>query len=90
MFTIYVERNIKRSGYLDRVAAKLNLVDLAGCERMKCADTITPCGKEICSVNKALTFLEQVIQLWSVFFLKMYGLHLNLKFILLLMVRIIY
>ena len=61
MFTIYVERNIKTRNYPDRIAAKLNLVDLAGCERMKCTDAINPCEKDICSINKSLSFLEQVI-----------------------------
>lgn len=61
MFTIYVERHTKMRGHPDRTAARLNLVDLAGCERFKCADAARQSEKEILSINKSLTFLEQAV-----------------------------
>lgn len=60
MFTIYVERHTKGRQFPDRTAAKLNLVDLAGSERFKCIDAARQSEKEVLSINKSLTFLEQV------------------------------
>ncbi|KAH7425222.1 hypothetical protein KP509_11G045000 [Ceratopteris richardii] len=61
MFTIYVERHSKGRGHPDRTAAKLNLVDLAGCERFKCIDPTRQSEKEVLNINKSLTFLEQAV-----------------------------
>nr|AMS24232.1 kinesin 9A protein [Marsilea vestita] len=61
MFTIYVERHTKVRDYPDRTAAKLNLVDLAGCERLKNANSVKQWEKEISNINKSLTFLEQAV-----------------------------
>ncbi|MCO5570926.1 hypothetical protein L7F22_024656 [Adiantum nelumboides] len=61
MFTIYVERHSKRREHPERSAAKLNLVDLAGCERFKCIDAARQSEKEVLNINKSLTFLEQAV-----------------------------
>ncbi|MCO5551732.1 hypothetical protein L7F22_005236 [Adiantum nelumboides] len=61
MFTIYVERHSKGREHPERSAAKLNLVDLAGCERFKCIDAARQSEKEVLNINKSLTFLEQAV-----------------------------
>ena len=51
----------------DFSVAKLNLVDLAGVERLKKASTDTGSlmRREACVINKSLSFLEQVFHnLW--------------------------
>ncbi|XP_024372831.1 kinesin-like protein KLP1 isoform X4 [Physcomitrium patens] len=64
ILTFYMERRVARvSTQLALQVAKLNLVDLAGVERLKKTkgDTGSLMRKEACINNKTLSFLEQTI-----------------------------
>lgn len=62
MLTFYIERRVGLRTLQDVTVAKLNLVDLAGVERLKktSGDLGGQLRREACCINKSLTFLEQV------------------------------
>ncbi|KAG0619382.1 hypothetical protein M758_4G135700 [Ceratodon purpureus] len=64
ILTFYMERRVQRCRALtDFTVAKLNLVDLAGVERLKKVSTDTGglMRREACVINKSLSFLEQTV-----------------------------
>lgn len=62
IFSIYVEGKA-RAGADERImSAKLHLVDLAGCERVKKTNSEGALLRESSFINKSLSFLEMVRQ----------------------------
>ncbi len=62
MLTFYIERRTGIRTLQDVTVAKLNLVDLAGNERVKkTSDYRGHLRREAMAINKSLTFLEQVL-----------------------------
>ncbi len=62
VLTLYIERRTGIRTLQDVTVAKLNLVDLAGNERVKKTSDYRGClRREAMAINKSLTFLEQVL-----------------------------
>jgi len=61
VFTIYVESRSRVESLEKVIYSKLNLIDLAGSERVKKTGSDGVVLKEATYINKSLTFLEQVV-----------------------------
>ncbi|KAL2644756.1 hypothetical protein R1flu_012343 [Riccia fluitans] len=61
VFTLFVERHSGLRTLEEVTSCKLNLVDLAGLERLKRTEVGGQTKKEAMLINKSLSFLEQVV-----------------------------
>ncbi|XP_072710999.1 kinesin-like protein KIF9 [Ciconia boyciana] len=61
IFTIYIESRFRAFSDVKRVNSKINLIDLAGSERLSKTGSEGQVLKEATYINKSLSFLEQII-----------------------------
>ncbi|KAM9287874.1 kinesin-like protein KIF9 [Cariama cristata] len=61
IFTIYIESRFRVFSDVKRVNSKINLIDLAGSERLSKTGSEGQVLKEATYINKSLSFLEQIV-----------------------------
>ncbi|NWH63148.1 KIF9 protein, partial [Geococcyx californianus] len=61
IFTIYIESRFRTFSDVKCIRSKINLIDLAGSERLSKTGSEGQVLKEATYINKSLTFLEQII-----------------------------
>jgi kinesin family protein 6/9 len=61
IFTIYLEVHSRTNASSEFTVSKLNLIDLAGSERLRKTESSGVLMKEAIYINKSLSFLEQVV-----------------------------
>ncbi|NXA44627.1 KIF9 protein, partial [Nothocercus julius] len=61
IFTIYIECNFRVLSDVKRINSKINLIDLAGSERLSKTGSEGQVLKEATYINKSLSFLEQIV-----------------------------
>ncbi|XP_068790123.1 kinesin-like protein KIF9 isoform X1 [Struthio camelus] len=61
IFTIYIESHFRVFSDVKRITSKINLIDLAGSERLSKTGSEGQVLKEATYINKSLSFLEQII-----------------------------
>ncbi|XP_062424649.1 kinesin-like protein KIF9 isoform X2 [Rhea pennata] len=61
IFTIYIESHFRVFSDVKRISSKINLIDLAGSERLGKTGSEGQVLKEATYINKSLSFLEQII-----------------------------
>ncbi|NXJ85742.1 KIF9 protein, partial [Trogon melanurus] len=61
IFTIYIESRFRAFSDVKCVRSKINLIDLAGSERLSKAGSEGQVQKETAYINKSLSFLEQIV-----------------------------
>ncbi|NXD88261.1 KIF9 protein, partial [Halcyon senegalensis] len=61
IFTVYIESHFRLCSDVKRVSSKINLIDLAGSERLSKTGSEGQVLKEATYINKSLSFLEQIV-----------------------------
>ncbi|NXN11695.1 KIF9 protein, partial [Indicator maculatus] len=61
IFTIYIESRFRLSSGVKCIHSKINLIDLAGSERLSKTGSEGQVLKEAAYINKSLSFLEQIV-----------------------------
>ncbi|XP_068001899.1 kinesin-like protein KIF9 isoform X2 [Melanerpes formicivorus] len=62
IFTIYLESRFRQSSGVKCIHSKINLIDLAGSERLSKTGSEGQTLKEATYINKSLSFLEQIVR----------------------------